>query len=410
MKFCYTFTQMKNIFFLQSSKRPSNQAQLDGTLRAAKAFGWTVRVIEFGKASAVLRRHGDQKVELMDTFRKMRDFWSPLGVIVDSGASTIRLRPREFNLPTVFLDHRLGKTESGVTCVFSDSRSIAETAARELLTLNAASYAYVPYMDRYPWSIERGRLFSAALALNNQKCLCYKPTVGLPDWVAALPRPAAIFAANDFVGEQVISAATRLGLSVPDDVAVLGVDNDEEICLRAMPTLSSIKPDHEQAGYLAADLLRQLIRNPKQSPAPQSFGTLAVFHRASTRALRRHDEKAMRLIETIRRMATDTVTIPELAKEFGLAVRTIELRFKEATGHSIRDEIQSLRLERAKVLLAQPRIKMSEVAAASGYPSLLAFRKTFKRLTGAAPGKWRKSSGHPLINPGTASRSTPRGR
>ncbi|MBQ0032234.1 MAG: substrate-binding domain-containing protein [bacterium] len=229
------------------------------------------------------------------------------------------------------------------------------------------------------------------LSLNNQKCLRYKPAVGLPDWIAALPKPAAIFAANDFVGEQVMSAASRLGLSVPDDVAVLGVDNDEEICLRATPTLSSIKPDHERAGYLAADLLRQLIRNPKQPPLPQSFGTLAVFHRASTRALRRHDEKAMRLVETIRRMATDTVTIPELAKEFGLAVRTVELRFKEATGHSIRDEIQSLRLERAKVLLSQPRIKMSEVAATSGYPSLLAFRKTFRRLTGVAPGKWRKN-------------------
>lgn len=394
------FSTMKTIFLIQSSNRPSNQAQLDGILRAAKSFGWHVRTLEFGMASPSHQKH-DRRAEFWENFRKMREFWNPIGVIVDSGAAPNDFRKDEFGIPTVFLDRHPSTIGRDAVCVYSDAKSIAELAARELLALNAASYVYVPFTNNYRWSVERGREFSAAIKLNRARCHIFRKERNevaddvylreLARWICELSKPAAVFAANDYIGELVIGAARKNGFAVPDDIAVMGVDNDESICLRSMPTLSSIKPDHERAGYLAATLLREFIRHPRRPPKSQTFGALAVFHRSSTRALRRHDERTVKIVEIVRKQAASGITVEQLARDFGVTRRLIEMRFREATGHSIRDEIQFIRLERAKVLLSQGGTRLAEIAAAAGYPSVQAFRKTFTAATGKSPLNWRKA-------------------
>lgn len=390
---------MKTVFFLQSSNRPSNLAQLDGILRAAKSFGWHVRVIEFGRDSPSHRSH-DVVAELRDNFRKMREFWDPIGIIVDNGAAPTDFSKDEFALPTVFLDRHPTTIGRGAVCVFSDATSIGRLAARELLALNAKTYAYVPFTNNYRWSLERGREFAAALKLNNVRCNIFRPRRESSDdvylgelgpWIRKLPKPAAVFAANDYIGELVIGCARKNGLSVPDDIAVMGVDNDEDICLRCTPSLSSVKPDHERAGYLAASLLREFIRHPRKPPKSLTFGALAVFHRSSTRALRRHDERTVKIVEIVRKQAASGLMVEQLACDFGVTRRLIEMRFREATGHSIRDEIQSIRLERAKALLSQGGTRLAEIATVAGYPSVQAFRKTFTAATGKSPLNWRKA-------------------
>lgn len=394
------FSTMKTVFFLQSSNRSSNQASLNGTLRAAASFGWNIRVIEFG---IIPPRHHERdcRAEFWNTFRKMREFWNPIGIIVDSGAAPNDFRKDEFGLPTVFLDRHPATLGRGAVCVYSDAKNIGQLAARELLALNATNYAYVPFTDNLRWSIERGREFAAALKLNRVRCHIFRKErkevaddvylQELGRWIRELPKPAAVFAANDYISELVVGCARKSGFSVPDDIAVMGVDNDEDICLRCTPSLSSIKPDHERAGYLAASLLRDLIRSLRRPPKSHTFGALAVFHRSSTRALRRHDERTVKIVEIVRKQAASSITVEQLARDFGVTRRLIEMRFREATGHSIRDEIQFIRLERAKVLLSQGGTCLAEIAAAAGYPSVQAFRKTFTAATGKSPLNWRKA-------------------
>lgn len=407
-QFLATFTKrnyailpdVNTVFFLQSSNRPSNRAQFDGILRAAKSFGWNVRTLEFGMSSPSHRQH-DHFVEFAENFRKMREFWNPIGIIVDSGAAPTGFRKDDFDLPTVFLDRHPATIGRGAVCVYSDAKSIAQCAARELLALNTASYAYVPFTDNLRWSVERGREFTAALRFNRIRCHIFRKGRSevsddaylheLDPWIRELPKPAALFAANDYVGELVIGSARKNGFVVPDDIAVMGVDNDEDICLRCTPSLSSIKPDHERAGYLAATLLRDFIRHPRKPPKSQTFGALAVFHRSSTRALRRHDERTVKIVEIVRKQAASGITVEQLARDFGVTRRLIEMRFREATGHSIRNEIQSIRLERAKILLTQGKVRLSKIAATAGYPSVQAFRKTFTAATGKSPLNWRKA-------------------
>jgi len=392
---------MKTVFFLQSSHCQSNRAELAGAIRAGKAFGWNIRVIEYASAAADRRQHTTGLVGFKEEFRRMKEFWSPIGVIADCGAAPSAFRKNEFApLPTVFLDRQHAVSGKGSSCVFSDAEDIGRLAARELLTLDYATYAYAPFTDSLSWSRNRERAYADALAINKRKCHSFCKECApsddlaylseLDSWIRDLPKPAAIFAANDYIGELVISAADKSGFRVPEDIAVLGVDDDEEICLRTTPTLSSIKPDHEKAGYLAATLLKKLLLEPEAAHAPMTFGSLAVFHRGSTRTQHRRDDRVTKALETIRERATTRLSIPELAKESGVSRRLLELRFRETIGHSILEEIQAVRLERAKVLLTQSRAQMDEIAENAGFPSVQAFRKAFTRSTGKTPLVWRK--------------------
>jgi len=390
---------MKTVFFVQSSNWPSNVDELNGALRAAKSFGWNLRVVNFRGGSNASAVHA-----FLDEFGKLREFWSPLGVIVDSGGAPTAFSRLDFDLPSVFLDRHPSTLSGKSVCVYSDSAAIARLAARELLALDARSYAYAPFFRRLRWNVDRGREYALALKLNGIGCRTF-PASGkvseneypeaVAKWLAAVAKPVAVFAANDYIGEMVVAAARRNGLRVPDDVAVLGVDNDEEICLRATPSLSSIRPDHEQAGYLAATLLRDLLRNPRKPPESRSFGPLAVFHRSSTRTLRRHDERIARIVEIVRKQALSELSVGQIARDFGVSRRLVELHFREATGHSIRDEVRRMRIDNAKAMLMHSGARLAKIASASGYPSFHAFRKAFAAATGLSPTKWRKSQSPP---------------
>ena len=388
---------MKTVLFIQSANSQSNQAPLAGTIRAAKTFGWQIRVIEFGQVSADRIHHDSGMRELLKDFRRMNEFWSPAGIIADCGGAPTRFRKDQFGLPTVFLDRYPSTIEKGAACVWLDATALGELAARELLTLNAAIYAYVPFPGDPEWSINRGLAFEKAIGMNHAAFERFSPRNPrrlyireLDRWIGKLPKPAAIFAANDYISEMVATSAVKHGFKIPGEIAILGVDNDEQVCLRTTPSLSSIKPDHEKAGYLAATLLKDLIAGTRSTPRAQTFGPLAVFHRGSTRALQRKDNRIARILESIRENATSGITVAQLVKGLKVSRRLIEMRFRETTGKSIHEEIQAVRLERAKVMLTQSRLPMDEVARSSGFSSAQALRKALLKATGKTPVAWRK--------------------
>ena len=389
------YDAMKTILFFQTANSPSNQSQLSGILRTAKTFGWHVRVVQF--SDPVPDKQNSGLPSLLQDVAKLKAFWSPIGIIIDCGGLSKRPDRKMFTLPTVFLDSRPDDLWRGAVCVHVDNAEVGRTAAQELLSLNARAYAYVPFTSSKSWSLEREQAFTEAIRLNHFPCHVFRKRcnadiymLSLDQWIAMLPKPVAIFAANDHVSDIVVDLAIRNGFSVPDDIAVIGVDNDEHICLRSNPTLSSIKPDHEKAGFLAAQLLREFIKTPKHPPASATFGPIAVVHRETTRAIRRHDERTMRLLRAIRERATTGLSVAQLVKGLGVSRRTVEMQFREATGRSILQEILNLRIEHAKLLLTQTYDKIDEVAKKSGYPSSQAFRKHFTKTVGVSPLTFRK--------------------
>lgn len=392
---------MKTVLYLQSSLCRSNRAELSGALRYAKEAGWHLQVVGYGNSFASINPDGREK----DVRRKVAElagFWNPLGFIMECGNTNVLLSPSDFkDLPVVFLDRHPSSlpNSKGVT-ISSDATAIADAAARELLSLECASYAYAGWIRSTVWSKERRARFEDAMRLNGKLCRfidCRSKSADvtdIPGLVAAelaqLPKPCGVFTANDFIGEQVLAAAVSAGISVPTELAVIGVDNDETTCENTCPTLSIILPDYEHAGYLSVSMLDRLIKRSRPAPSSEVFGPMAVIRRASTRIWHHRDKRVPAAVELIRHKACEGLRARDVVASMGCSRRLAELRFREATGHSILEEILSIRLECARHLLRRTSMPVAEVARACSYASPESFRKLFIARTGSTPLAFRR--------------------
>lgn len=389
---------MKTILYLQSSLNASNNSCLEGVSRYAKTAGWRVHVTPYADAAYIRGDHTD--AARRPDVRGLLGFWKPDGVVAECGAAGDLLKPKEFaSTPVVFLDRLQTGRE---TCVTSDAKPIAEMAAKELLSLDFRTYAYVPFKERVSWSLERGAEFERLVRMNGCKFHLFRKRpfgddaetyhAWLREWLRKAPKPLGVFAANDYMAEIVLSCAERERIDVPHELAVVGVDNDLDICERTTPTLTSILLDHERAGYLAAQLLNEKLTHPRQKVASGAFGPVCVYHRQSTFLYSRNDDRVAVALKLIRRNACDGLKAKDVIAEMGCSRRLAELRFRETTGRSILEEILSVRIERAKNLLEHSSKSVAEIAAACGYGSATALRKVFEPAVGMNPKDWRKNT------------------
>jgi LacI family transcriptional regulator len=180
---------------------------------------------------------------------------------------------------------------------------------------------------------------------------------------------------------------------VPDDVAVIGIDNDDELCERSSPTISSIDPDFIASGRLAGEALDRLMSHPAPVPKHIMYPPLLLVRRESTRRFSRHDANVARAVERIRKEACDGLTAGEVVKDFPCSRRMAELRFRSLIGRSILQEIRRVRLETAQHLLGNSALGIDFIADKCGYASLSAFSVFFHQETGVSPSIWRMAQG-----------------
>jgi LacI family transcriptional regulator len=220
-----------------------------------------------------------------------------------------------------------------------------------------------------------------------------KMGVDMGAWLASLPKPLALFAANDLWGSELIQAARERGLNLQGNLAVLGVDNDELLCEMTHPPLSSIRLGAEQVGRAAVALLERLLRGEKIEPEEQPrIGPMELVTRQSTDVLAVEDEEVASAIRHIRRHAVEGMSVKQLLSEVTVNRRTLERRFASVLGHSPLEEIRRVRLERAKVLL-QTDLPIYDVAKRSGYATPEYLATSFRQATGVAPTAYRRQFG-----------------
>ena len=169
-----------------------------------------------------------------------------------------------------------------------------------------------------------------------------------------LPRLCGIFAANDYVGEEIINICNRLEIPVPDDIAVVGVDNDESVCENLSPTLSSLVPDFGDGGYQAAKLLSRAIAAPDLAPVSYLYPVARVEVRRSTRRIGCNRKRIADAVEMIRKMACNGISSADVVDFIGEPRRTAEAHFREVTGRSIHEEIDEIRFAKVFELLKKP--------------------------------------------------------
>ena len=377
---------MDTILYFQSPSKTSASDKIAGVRRHATAAGWHVQAIDGIPSPNVLAR--------------LVDFWHPIGAIVECGGGYDEIPVNQFKgLPTVYLDRNPCTLPPDAPCVSHDSVATGRLAAKELLFVGHPNFAFVPYPQPRFWSDDRERGFRDALALNGMTCetFCggrHSPQSvvwqkALHRWIMQIPKPCGIFAANDSVAAEVLTAAVQAGFEAPREIAVCGVDNFAPICEHTTPTLTSIQPDFLLAGELAARTLGEIVHEKRRQAIRLTFGPASIVRRASTRAGRRYDPEVTAALELIRRKACDGLSSAAVTATFKCSRRMAEMRFRQAAGHSILDEIQSVRLARAKELLSNTTQDMSCIANFCGFKAANAFWKFFRQETGVSPTEWR---------------------
>lgn len=209
-------------------------------------------------------------------------------------------------------------------------------------------------------------------------------------WLETVPKPVGVFAANDPAAQAVVNACRSSGLSVPDDVAVLGVDDDDLLCETTDPPLGSIAVPHRGVGYMAAKRLDALLAG-EDVPAVTRLAPGMPVVRRSCDALAVEDPVVRRAVSVLRTRLEQQINVTELAKLVGVSRRTLQARFREQLGHAPLEVLQEYRLTKAASLLRQTDQNLSAIAAACGYSNATRLIEAFERRHGESPTAYRLS-------------------
>jgi LacI family transcriptional regulator len=213
----------------------------------------------------------------------------------------------------------------------------------------------------------------------------------LAAWLKRLPKPVGILACNDNRGRQVLEACAAADLAVPEQVAVVGVDNDEVICDLSDPPLSSVQPDAIRIGFEGAAALDRMIRSRR--PAPSRVRLVSprqLVMRRSSDVLAVNDPVLSSALKIIQREACAGLNVERLLDQMTVSRATLERRFEHFLGRSPRDEILRLRLGRVRELLSDSEDTLAQIADATGFSSVAHLSVAFKHATLLPPGEFRR--------------------
>jgi LacI family transcriptional regulator len=212
----------------------------------------------------------------------------------------------------------------------------------------------------------------------------------IADFIASLPKPAGVMACHDPCGQRVLEACLRVNVTVPDEIAVIAVDNDEPFCEVSNPPLSSILANHDGVGYQAAALLDRLMDGEATPTGPLLMQPSGIVARMSTDVLAVEDPHVAIAAKFIRDHACDGIGVDDVVDQVPFSHTVLQQRFKQAFGRSVHEEILQTRLKRAKQLLVETNLPMAEIAERVGIENPEYFGVVFKSKTGQTPAKYRQ--------------------
>ncbi len=363
------------------------EAKLAGIRRYASANGWEVIAVpkaEFAPSAVPA------------LFRRLK----PTGVVVECSMGRTDIPPHLFGrVPVVYLDADRSFRGGKAPLVVPDNAAIVRAALRELRANRASALAFVGFHMPTPWDGEREQAFLELAAAAKMEFFVFPRgkdcEAGAPDrlrrlasWLATLPRHCGIMAVNDKTSVEVVTAASAAGLRFPRDFTLVGVDDRDKEA--AALSVSTIQVDHERAGWRAAALLGRIMSGKTAPAAMETFGPLMAIRRESTRGFGRREPYIRDAVEIIRREACDGLTPAALAKRVPGSRRHFERRFREAMGHGVLAEIQSVRLEKVCALLAGTDTAIDAIADFCGFGSGRALRTLFLRARGVSMKEFRE--------------------
>lgn len=306
-------------------------------------------------------------------------------------------------LPAIAVDVR--DQVYGLANIIGDCEKIGEIAAKHFLERGFKNFAFCGFDDIH-WSHERCNSFvnyikKAGYKVNIYKQLlsakhkisCEKEKTTMTRWLKSLPQPIALMACNDDRADNIIEACKECGIKVPDEISVLGVDNDDMLCEIAEPPLSSIDMNFELAGYQASAILDKWLKGENMSNEIIVIQPTHVVVRQSTDILAMEDREVANAIRFINENPREPIQVDDVANSVAISRRMLEKRFKFATDISIGAHIRKSRANYIAKLLLETEMSISEITFAMGFTSLANFSRYFQNEFNMKPSQYRKKYG-----------------
>jgi LacI family transcriptional regulator len=332
--------------------------------------------------------------------------WAPQGVMVLSTQAKVIEWCRRNGLPYISL---LGGRDSLAEHRFNasiDDLAVGKVAAEYFLHRGYRNFAFVGNAN-YAFSLERQDGFESTLRVSGSKVHDFihstpefeehpKPRMlyhsAMAQWLKGLPRPAALFASNDWEALAVIQACNENAIRVPDDVAVLGAGDDKLFCRLCLPRISSIKLPFSRLGQEAATMLLTATRSASSTAEPKTIllPPITVISRSSSVEYNVTNPVVRQALDMMRAEIHKPFKIHHLLKHLRVSRPSLERYFKEELGETPLVTLRKLRLDRAKTLLADTQLNNAEIAARTGFTSNIRFVTAFKQMVGTPPGEYRE--------------------
>jgi len=374
--------------------------RLDARQKAARDFlGGILHYAAFHPEWDVRIADGHPK----NAFRQEWSYWHPDGLVTDRALTAAQLESlRKAGLRGLVLaygqmtgipkDRRIA-----VRRIVCDNEEVGRTGARFLLRRGMRHFAYVPELVPDSCLAVRCRAFCQTVAEQGLETSVYRcasarfrDEASLAKWIVGLPKPCGIMAAFDQRAKNVLDACRMAGVGIPEQVLLVGVDDEPYICENTLPTLTSVLPDFSGAGFHAAEVMDGLLAGRTDSDLTWSYGVRKIVERVSTADVSGGARCAALAKEFIRRESASIRDVATVAKAAGTSVRLLEMHFRKVLGTTVVRELQQARLENVRRLLTETDKSLSRIAETCGFDNEFYLKTLFRRQFGVTMLEWRK--------------------
>lgn len=305
----------------------------------------------------------------------------------------------QMRIPMVVSTYMRHDKIPNVVCLAGDSKKVGKLAAEHLLEHGFEHYAYcgIPEKD---WSIERGKSFAERLMLEGYSVKMYEfpskytwesDAQYLTDWLKKLPKPVGLMTCTDERGQDVVELCKVAGIKVPDEIAVIGVDNDSLLCELVTPPLSSVALDAESAGYQAAQTLNQMMNKKKVNRGTIIYAPATkVVVRQSTDVYAIPDTDVVTALRFIQNHAKQCIQVTDVVNATSIQTRALQKRFYKYLGCSIRERIYKARIDLICRFLAESSLPIAQIAEQLDFISEGHISRYFKKYLQITPLQYRQ--------------------
>lgn len=319
----------------------------------------------------------------------------------------------EISLPLIlFVENPDDPELENFSTISASDAEIGKMAASHLLGLGLSRFGFYGCTNTY-WSDTRRIGYEQYLSqygykvnvlthpLKPEDASEYDKVLKIAQWLEKLKKPVGIMACNDIAGQNVLQACKVIGVNVPEEVAVIGVDNDDLICDLTDPPMSSIALDSKQAGYQGAKVLDSLMQNRQNATNRIFIRPINVVIRQSSDIVAVDDKQVAAAIQYIRKNSNRLIGVENICEQVSVSRRQLERKFRKALKQSINQQIRIHRAEQVAKMLLQSNLTISQIALALGFNGLHHMGRLFKSVKGMTPQQFRKRHrSSDMTNPG----------